>query len=324
MRNQPVASLSAAACGALLFLASAAVAEEEFSLDVSVTSPRTTLLVCEPLILDVHIRNTGGSDVLLPYMGIASERFLHVDVTDPDGNMSRMIPFIECSFASGGKGGLLLRASETYIHREPVFWQPDTGPVFDKPGKYTVTLVYQPRQGKGKKAFKPEPVLVEVREAGGRDQAALEWFKGNRQADILLHGLCDPVPGVVDPGREPIERLAKEYPNTVYGQYARYVVAGGRLESEEHWLAPAKCETAIPMFEALARDKSFPLADQCMAYLVQCCKRQHKDAEVARWRRNVAAEYPNSFGVQEANKKSVPARIKETQEHLRQKGETLE
>jgi len=288
--------------------------EEHVQFDVTVTTPRAQILVCEPFVLDIAIRNAGASAVEIDELySPSSPLFIHL--RGPDGKQIRFGPTVS---VYRGVRTLTLRAGAVYTHREILLYgmlygshgRKEAGYPFSTPGEYVLTLTYAPRYPK-QPTFEAGALKVTVLESSGRERRALELFRGRKQAWFVEWSQGN-VP-------EEFRRLAVEYPDTVYGRYARFYLAATVIEHRFDWaearrefaselagldrgkaerrLLEKVFEKAASEFAHLARgEPAFPLADQCLLYLAECYLKRYvnRRAEAVKVLKDLVAKYPES------------------------------
>ena len=303
-----------------------AVAQEAHNYNVAVSSRRSVIQVCEPLVLDVAVRNDAAIVVEFHKMWKGSTQPLSFRVTAPDGGQWAYLPLVMTERALGPK--LPLAPGKIYRYREILLyggWQPGEGVkkaayAFPEPGEYLVHAVFQHLQ----RRFESLPLKVTVVEATGREREALELFRGTKQAWFVEWSKRQ-VP-------EEFRRLATEYPETVYGRYARYYLATAVIEHHFDWeeahraraadlagLDPTASnrrlreevyrKTASEFADLAKAESAFPLADQCLFYLSNLKGK----GEAVKVLEDLVGKYPESPVAVEARKrleklgKKVPA-----------------
>jgi len=271
----------------LLYRVSAAVAaEEEMTLALTVTCERQPILTCEPLVLEVRISNRGAVPIKIDKsLSLGGPLTLHI--SGPEGGTRRYKPI---RIASRVPTLQTIRPGEAQAYRLVLVYGamplPGKGYAacfpFSEPGDYVLAFSYETDT----RRLQAEPLKVRVAEVQGRDQEALDLFRGTKQGEFIE----DRTKKVVPPE---LRRLATEYPNTVYGRYARYYLAAMLLEHRFDWskvrgmlgselagldrgkaelrLVEKVFEKTASEFADLARgEPAFPLADQCLLYQARC------------------------------------------------------
>jgi len=264
----------------------AARANDAPGLSVTLSSPRTAILQYEPLILDIGIGNPGVTKCEINEPGSLGHDFI-VQITGPAGTTRQ---YTSRGGAWRERKPVVLEPGQTYTcrfvvhHGVFVSHRPrrhSMNYVFPQPGVYSVSVHYPP--GKGTVGT----LNVQVSEPMGRDKEALQLFRGRKQADFVERPTSQrEVP-------EEFRRLAAEYPDTVYGRYARFYLAATVLQHRYDWqqarrtfaaelagLDRVKAErrlfekvfekTAAEFADLAAAKPAFPLADQCLLYEAQC------------------------------------------------------
>ena len=111
--------------------------------------------------------------------------------------------------------------------------------------------------------------------------------------------------GVTDKSFIPqFEKLGKEYyPDTVYGQYARFYSTYNKFINPNFGRNANKYEVAAPLFAELASLRpTFPLADECMLYQAECYLFTDRGDEAIGILEDLKRKFPNSPVVQGAQK----------------------
>jgi len=196
---------------------------------------------------------------------------------------------------------------------------------FPRPGRYTLTVQYPPRHGA------VAALKVHVSEPVGRDKQALELFRRWKHRPFIERLIKKPPP-------PELRRLATDYPETVYGRYARFYLATLVLQHRFDWeearrklaselagLDPFEAELRMfdevyantaAEFADLARSESaFPLADQCLLYQARCYTGSlaNRQAEAVAVLKDLVKRFPQSPVAVKAKKrleklgKKVPA-----------------
>jgi len=323
-RKCTVAILFPATLLALLWTSHVSCEVNSPRLVVAATSPRTTILCCEPLMLDIEIANQGDASVDVEEPMTLGHPF-EVHVTPPDGQRFRYT-----SPWSGSHSirkvtidpGAVYRARMTLLygglrsaHQHRQFLH-----IFSTPGDYVVEVAYWPHRPKGPR-LEAAALHVEVVEPHGRQGEALQLFRGQKQIEFMAIGRGKTPP-------EQLVRLKTQYPDTVYGRYARFYLAAALLEHRFDWqearrtfaaelagLDRLKAERRLfeKVFEKTAAEfadlagakPAFPLADQCLLYEAQCYTGSpaNRKAEAVKVLRDLVERYPKSPAAVKARKR---------------------
>jgi len=320
-------------CAVLLhgaLVSAPAAAQEELNYTISVASSRSVILVCEPLVLDVAVRNDGGSRVEFPEMLEGVTFPLSFEVIGRDGEMWLYGPLRQLEREEGPK--VLLAPGEVYRYRKNLLygvWRSPPGAkeakrtayAFPKPGDYDIRVAFRVVHQRQERRFESPRFKVTVVEPTGREREALELFRGTKQAEFI-EDLTKRIPP------PELRRLATEYPETVYGRYARFYLARTVLEHRFDWeearraraselagLNPTTAnrrlreevyrKTAAEFADLARSEPAFPLADQCLLYQADCYLNSPADrrAEAVKVLEDLVAKYPESPVAVEARKR---------------------
>jgi len=273
---------------------------EQLILEVSLTAPRVCIRTCEPIALDMQVRNAGATHA--EFDGDISSWASNFDihVSPPEGQQYRYR-----SRVSGGymtpRPPIVLSPGEVFVHRE-ILWVSGYAPggyMFSTPGEYQVEVRYEPREGA---VYRPKPLTISVTEPQGREAEALELWK--QEKFWFLSGMS-PTPVT--------ERLRVEYGDTVYGHYARFCFADPSYtrpteefsvdwsrEKVQEW-ADAPFDESVRRYTSLLEDApAFPLADECMLNLAKAYSSLRRKAEAAQVLQDLLEDFPNTAAAREA------------------------
>lgn len=178
------------------------------------------------------------------------------------------------------------------------------GFVFPEPGVYRVRMRFVPWNPEGtldgKTSFVSEPLEVTVAAPAGREaEAARLWLRGDTvlvgttlegsgasAGDHIAFQEAQSLP-VLEPAvrvGEVFDTLRAKYPDTIYGQYARFYAAGSDQKPYRKHLEPKydPVAEAIAEYEALLQEApQFPLRDELIVKLAEAY-RSARDPETAR------------------------------------------
>jgi len=262
-------------------------------LEVRVTSPRTDLLVCEPLVLDVQVRNVGQTDVKQYDMRPGDFGYA-ISVCVPLGGT--------VSYQPGGSGPMrvnvktvTLRPGETYRHREVIVSFSSFSHFLAQVGTYSVQVSCSP-DGRTESAVQSAPLMVDVREPQGLDAAAFELFEGRRQA-LFMAGRTD------ERSMGEFQLLARDYPRTVYGRYARYYLAKALVAPRPQYAKSPYAKAAVLLEGLVSEEQAFPLTDQCMLDLAECYEQTNRKDEARALLGKLLERFPDSPVAAPAKKK---------------------
>jgi len=174
-------------------------------------------------------------------------------------------------------------------------------------------VCYLPTYWVGDEPWLKAPVLqVTVREPEGREKQALALFRGKAQGEFLH--MWDMA--ALGPPPE-FAQLARKYPDTVYGRYARFFRAASivgfdwaearrtfaaelvgldRGKAEMRLLEKVSEKRASEFADLARSEPPFPLADQCLLYQAECYlnSRANRRTEAVKVLRDLVAKYPES------------------------------
>jgi tetratricopeptide (TPR) repeat protein len=261
---------------------------------VRAKSPRTEILTCEPLVLDVELHNVGDAEVQVPVPLAMSGLGFAVTIVPPEGPEFKYQPLEYESHLSLRQ--VRIAPGKVYRRRDVLLYsgQGNGMYAFEVPGTYALRVSYTPGARSGP-TFQSEALQVKVASPDGGEREALALFKGMSQVYFMYGSDKPSIPEFV--------KLSERYPTTVYGRFARYymarqLVTGACGRSHENYLK------AGAVFEKLIEERrSFPLADQCMVYLAECYRHTGKAEEAAKLLEELVKQYPESPVAQAARER---------------------
>ncbi len=274
---------------------------------LTISSPKTTLLPNEPLVLDWRLSYTGSESIWIRKPEVM------VHITEPGGTgynlretthfMTSQPPPVQVEPGYVHASGMLLQTAA----RRGV---PPVVVPFSRPGVYEVRcafgpLVTDPDRATGSrrgKLVRSNVLTVTVNPAKGRDAEAGALYR------TVLLGTYSPKEAAREEAAAAAERLATEFGDTVFGLYERLpriavagrwgVHAAGYADTRdvEHTRAQAQ-QSRVEMFEAFVRDAEaadFPLLDSAMQQLAQAYLSAHMEAEAQEICETMRKRFPDS------------------------------
>jgi len=279
---------------------------ESLTLSLRTATPRHTILLLEPFVLDIVICNEGRTQTELLAIGPISGRLLQVHIIDPHGTRRR---YEAVELASGSaKAPISVPESECHALREVLFLSGDGLHAFAEPGEYTVQATYAPwgpgpagEADDSHPVFHAAPLKVTVVAPTAREANALDlWRDATNDAK---KGKLQEIPA-----NEDLESLRIGYADTPYGQYARFFLANRRKikrpdvkpeawTNQEFGLYPVN--ESIRRYRMLLQDApDFPLADECMLELARMLL--DNSSESSQILRELLGDFPESPTIPEA------------------------
>ena len=273
---------------------------------LTVSSPKTTFLVNEPLILDWRLSYTGSDSIWI------SKPEVMVHITEPNGTGYNVLPM---AFHLTERPPV--RVEPGYVHASGVLMEtaarrgvPPVVVPFSRPGVYEVRCAFGPlltnpddwtdvRQGK---LIRSNVVTVTVEPAKGRDAEAGALFRTMQLGPYEVGGVTR------EGAAAAAERLATGFGDTVFGLYERLpriavagrwgVHAAGYADTRdvEHTRAQAQ-QSRVEMLEAFVRDAEaadFPLLDSAMQQLAGAYLSAHMEAEAQEICDTMRKRFPDS------------------------------
>ena len=315
-RNEPdvlfLTPSFAFACALVVgMLAHAGGDTEEAQLSLALSSPRTQIFECEPLVLDFRIQSTCSEElVILPILSIR-DGMTSVFVVDAESSRTELDALLYLTlaappweFVSPG-GGITCRHVVMYSsHGKGAY-------AFPEPGDYTIEVTYDPvlRGPDGEPdgshpQIQPQPLHVKVLPVeGGNADAQAIWKQRMKR--------CGYRPNCTKPGAD-LDVLVAQYGDTVYGQYARFYLADptkmpwperpeGMSTGEYGQMRPRQAAAEL---EALLQEApDFPLADEAMFRLAECYSQVGRRQDAVDLLADLLEEFPNSPVAPEAEEK---------------------
>jgi hypothetical protein len=258
-------------------------AAKPLNLGLSVMSPRTKILACEPLVLHISIRNLGSEPIKMP-CPVGFNGPLVLEITSPDEvkkryyALLRIRRFLRTRVLRPGE---VCRQTEVLVYG--ILDVPGKGKqanfIVPSPGTYRVHLRYEGGASQDAR-FEAEPLQVTVVEPRGRDLQARALFGAAGSGEFM---------GRAGGLTEEFKRVANEYGDTVYGRYARYFLV-------ERLRARYLMEMGGgPHLEALLKDApDFPLADECLLHLSMYLQVRGRRPDAIRALEEIIKKYPHS------------------------------
>ena len=244
---------------------------------------KTSVLLCEPLVVDLRLTNASQRDIYVPVSASMGPGDIRVTYSGPDGTTGLCMPalheFTEDKRRALAPGEsfysrLFLVLSDAQDSRRQARF------VFDQAGTYRIRAgihVYGAPRGGRALRIESEPIEVTAVEPKGEDREALLLYRvGLRGVSLgLMAGAGMPDLGVKE--KEDLKRLMAEYPESIYAQYVVYRQARFTLGHYGPILAlpephvPQPLRTHLERMEALVRSHpDFPALDEVMLGLAQC------------------------------------------------------
>jgi hypothetical protein len=266
-------------------------AQEQPKLQVRATSPRPDLLVCEPLVLDVQVKNVGEADAKLREMRPGDYGY-SLNVRTPHGSTVFYKDVVES--IRGQVRTITLAPGETYRRREVIVCFSSLSYVIGDVGPYSVEVSFSP-DGRPESAVQAA-LLVVVREPQGLDAEGFGLFEGRRQA-LFMAGRTD------ERSMGEFQLLARDHPRTVYGRYARYYLAKALVAPRPQYAKSPYAKAAVLLEGLVSEEQGFPLTDQCMLDLAECYEQTNRKEEAKAILGKLIERFPESPVVAPAKKK---------------------
>ncbi len=274
---------------------------------LTVSSPKTTLLPNEPLVLDWRLSYAGSESIRI------NKPEVMVHITEPGGsgyNLREMTHFMTSQPPP-------VQVDPGYLHASGMLMQtaarrgvPPVVVPFSRPGVYEVRcafgpIVTDPDRAKGSrrgKLIRSNVLTVTVVSAKGRDADASALYR------TVQLGTYSPKEATREEAAAAAERLATEFGDTVFGLYERLprIAVAGRwgvhaagyadTRAVEHTRAQAQ-QSRVEMLEAFVRDAEaadFPLLDSAMQQLAGAYLSAHMEAEAQEICDTMRKRFPDS------------------------------
>ncbi|HIJ73565.1 MAG TPA: hypothetical protein HPP83_05620 [Candidatus Hydrogenedentes bacterium] len=293
---------AAAFCACSAFVYCPAYSEltpaDQLEMEMTLTTPRCRIQAFEPLVLDINIRNVSDAEARLRGPVCTWGPHFRVHISPAEGEAYKY-EFPRFGQLCGPPSPPVPLGPQSVFAYRQILLRCADGPetyAFALPGEYKVGVRYEPRTGA---VFEAAPLVVTVVEPEGREAEALELWK---QGKFWFLGVTRP--------RPERERLRTEYGDTVYGQYARFLLAHHqairRPESkpegwtESEYLRYPFAESARRLLALLQDAPDFPLADQCMLDLASAYRYSHRRQEAVAVLGELLQDFPTSPTIPEA------------------------
>ena len=261
-------------------------------LEVTMIAPRPAILLHEPLVLDIQVRNAGPSPATMDRLN-CNLKGLALRVTGPEGKTRGCRPGVSVNLLRSRQ--VVLAPDQVYLYRMVLLHgmlgsdgkRKTPGYVFPVPGQYSVVLTYHPGYPKGS-TFEAAALQVFVEEPQGRDREALELFCNE---SIQHFFTMNPSDGQMDAPKD-FQRLAEEYADTAYGRFAQFYLLGDL--SRVLAMKDDERQKSLAALEGLARNAEFPLPDEVLLHLGLCYACLERKAEAVKVLKDLLAKYPKS------------------------------
>jgi len=250
-RSIVVAPAILAVAAALLTIPPSPATAQHTPLGLSISSPESSYLVAEPVVIRLLLTNRSDAAVTLsPELALETElTTLWIAAPGED-----FVPYDPGFVEEPSRPQVTLEPGETLDHDQLVLYHwPERRFAFPEPGTYRVKVVHH---GFGVRPDAVSPTLeLTIGAPSASDAAALELFE-DRQVALLALGLDEPQEAV-----SRLETLARRYPTSPYSDYARFFLA--RRQTHGHFARRPNPEKAQELYEELLRQRpEFPLAGQ--------------------------------------------------------------
>ncbi len=268
---------------------------------------KTSLVLCEPLVVDLRLTNSSGGDVFVSRTGGIGPGHVGGTYSAPDGSTGRCVrplrEFTEDKRTRLARGEsfysrLFLVCSDAQDSRRQARF------VFGQAGTYSIRAsirVYEAQEGGKVFRIESAPIEVTAIEAKGEDRDALLLYRAGLKGVSLglMAGAGMPDLGVKE--NEDLERLINDYPDSIYAQYVVYRQA---LFILSHYgpviaLADAKTPTELKQhFDRLVtlaeNHREFPALDEVLAHLARCYEVAGERGRAADLRAEALRLFPES------------------------------
>lgn len=248
---------------------------------VRVSAPATTVVLGEPVALDVWLENTGAAGIDAPVT--LEDAGVVAEITDAQGAVRRINAASVKSMLRARPHVSALLPGDLRGQRVVIDRSPSTGaPVFDAPGVYSVRIALGGYESAA-------PLVVTVRAPNGFEQSALDAMSAD-EARLRALPAATPVErlaGVAE-REETDRRFIRRFQGTPYVQHRRLALAASVALDYSGARRPAYAE-AEALLVAAADAPSFARRDEALAELITLRERQGKAAEAAEARRRLEA-----------------------------------
>jgi len=265
---------------------------------------KTRVLVCEPLIADLRLTNTGTQNIFVPAGASLERGSVQLTYTRPDGNKRRYEPLArKHSSAQDEPVGIAPGAS--YYSRLFLSYTSDIGYevpseyLFETAGTYclqaSIWVSDQPSQG-NVVTVESKPIEVVAVEPTDEDAEGLRLFRGKEQALALYWG--------ERPAGEKLgefEALISRYPQSIYAQYVLYRRLVFALAEDGFYFSlpgrevPERLRAPFEQLKAFAQTyPDFPAVDELLLYLAKCYDGASERDRADALRAEILRKFPQS------------------------------
>ena len=193
-------------------------------LKITVSMPKSTYALGEPIAVEVTLTNTGSAPVQVAGLLDPAYGFLNINITKAGGDV--VVPFQSPVHANArGAASRTLAAGEEWSKTCKIFFDKG-GWVFEQPGTYQIDANYNDIVGKTSIYLESEPTdfTIEASDTASRKQSAELALDYETGLFMYLEGGDHLVKGVAN-----LERIAADYGDTPQAQAARWTLGKAAL-----------------------------------------------------------------------------------------------